>query len=187
MTRKSGHIWRIWVEMTQTLMPKSTKVAQIHLPECNSAKIRQIFLNFTKFAPKFAPKFRQNSPNLPKFVSQKGSNFEHPNSRESCSECGKTRKVWPLSRVSKDCKLQFLETFFERRDPSLRREREKVETERDKERETETELESVGVDNQSDTERERECGGDIERDRERERETPHGQRWEIGETTSVQK
>ena len=42
VTQKSGHIWRIWAEMTQTLMPKSTKVAQIHLPECNSAKIRQI-------------------------------------------------------------------------------------------------------------------------------------------------
>ena len=50
-TRKSGHIWRIWAEMTQTLMPKSTRVAQIHLPECNSAKIRQIS---AKFPPKFA-------------------------------------------------------------------------------------------------------------------------------------
>ena len=54
MTRKSGHIWRIWAEMTQTLMPKSTKVAQIHLPECNSAK----------FPPKFA-KIRQISARSP--------------------------------------------------------------------------------------------------------------------------
>ena len=51
MTRKSGHIWRIWAETTQTLMPKSTKVAQIHLPECNSVKIRQI-----------SAKIRQNFP-----------------------------------------------------------------------------------------------------------------------------
>ena len=47
--------------MTQTLMLKSTKAAQIHLPECNSAKIRQIS---AKFLPKFAkipPKIRQIS------------------------------------------------------------------------------------------------------------------------------
>ena len=70
LTRKSGHIWRVWAEMTQTIMPKSTKVGQIHLPECNSPK----------FA-KFPPKFRQNSPNFhpnsPNFVSQEGSNFQH--------------------------------------------------------------------------------------------------------------
>ena len=53
MTRKTGHIWRIWVEMTQTLMPKSTKVAQIHLPERSSARIRQI-----------SAKIRQNLPNV---------------------------------------------------------------------------------------------------------------------------
>ena len=47
VTQKSGHIWRIWAEMTQTLMPKLTKVAPIHLPECNSPK-------FAKFPPKFA-------------------------------------------------------------------------------------------------------------------------------------
>ena len=58
VTRKSGHIWRIWAEMTQTLMPKSTKVAQIHLPECDSAKFPP------KFA-KFARKIRQILPNLP--------------------------------------------------------------------------------------------------------------------------
>ena len=40
VTRKSGHMWRISAEMTQTPMPKSTKVAQIHWPERNSAKIR---------------------------------------------------------------------------------------------------------------------------------------------------
>ena len=51
VTRKSGHIWRIWAEMTQTLMPKSTKAAQIHLPECNSAK----------FPPEFRQNFRQIS------------------------------------------------------------------------------------------------------------------------------
>ena len=64
VTRKSGHIWRIWAEMSQTLMPKSTKVAQIHLPERNSAKSRQILLNFTKFPPKFvniSAKIRQIS------------------------------------------------------------------------------------------------------------------------------
>ena len=57
VTRKSGHIWQIWAEMTQMLMPKSTKVAQIHLSECNSAKFPP------KFA-KFPPNFRQNSPNF---------------------------------------------------------------------------------------------------------------------------
>ena len=46
VTRNSGHIWRMWAEMTQMLMPRSTKVAQIHLPECNSAKIRQISAKF---------------------------------------------------------------------------------------------------------------------------------------------
>ena len=51
MTRKSGHIWRIWAEMTQTLMPKSTTVAQIHLPECNTAKFSP---NSAKIPPKFA-------------------------------------------------------------------------------------------------------------------------------------
>ena len=57
--------------MTQTLMPKSTKVAQIHLPDWNSAKIRQISANICQISTKIC----QNSPN---FVSQKGSNFEHP-------------------------------------------------------------------------------------------------------------
>ena len=52
VTRKSGHIWRIWAEMTQTLMPKSTKVAQIHLP-CRM-QFRQNSPNFAKFPPKFA-------------------------------------------------------------------------------------------------------------------------------------
>ena len=61
VTRKSGHIWRIWAEMTQTLMPKSSKVAQIHLPECHSAKIRQ-----------------SSAKIPPNFVSQKSSDFEHP-------------------------------------------------------------------------------------------------------------
>ena len=63
-------------------MPKSTKVTQLHLPECNSAQIRQILLNFTKFC-QICAKIRQNLPNFcqnsPNFVSQKGSNFEHPN------------------------------------------------------------------------------------------------------------
>ena len=52
VTRKSGHIWRIWAEMTQMLMPKSTKVAQIHLPECNSAKICQISAKICQISAK---------------------------------------------------------------------------------------------------------------------------------------
>ena len=61
-TRKSGHIWRIWAERTQTLVPKSTKVAQIHLPERNSTKIRPISAKFfrQKLA-KIPPNFRQIS------------------------------------------------------------------------------------------------------------------------------
>ena len=42
------------------LMPKSTKVAQIQLPECNSTKIRQIFIEFHQISPNFRqilPKF----------------------------------------------------------------------------------------------------------------------------------
>ena len=61
--------------MTQTLMPKSAKVAQIQLPERNS---------------------RQNSPS---FVSQKGSNFEHP-------------KIPPSPKISENySKLQNFEFF----------------------------------------------------------------------------
>ena len=66
VTRKSGHTWRIWAEMTQTLMPKSTKVAQIHLPERNSAKIRQISAKIRQNSTKIRqdlPNFHQNSPN----------------------------------------------------------------------------------------------------------------------------
>ena len=58
VTRKSGHIWQIWAEMTQMLMPKSTKVAQIHLPECNSAKLRQISAKIRRISAKI----RQISP-----------------------------------------------------------------------------------------------------------------------------
>ena len=54
---ESGHIWRIWAEMTQTLMPKSTKVAQIRLPECNSPNSP----NFRQHFAKFAAKIRQIS------------------------------------------------------------------------------------------------------------------------------
>ena len=68
VTRKSGHIWRTWAEMTQTLMPKSTKVAQIHLPECNSAKIRQISAKIRQDLPNFRP----NSPKFAKFRFTKG-------------------------------------------------------------------------------------------------------------------
>ena len=63
VTQKSGHIWQIWAEMTQTLMPKSTKVAQIHLSECNSANTHQIF-------PKILPKFRQNLPQISAKIRQ---------------------------------------------------------------------------------------------------------------------
>ena len=74
VTRKSGHIWRIWAEMTQTLMPKSAKVAQIHLPIRQvSAKIR-LPPNFRQVSAKFPPKFAK----LAKFRFTKGSNFEHP-------------------------------------------------------------------------------------------------------------
>ena len=52
VARKSGHIWRIWAEVTQTLMSKSTKVAQIHLPECNFAKIRQISAKISQVSAK---------------------------------------------------------------------------------------------------------------------------------------
>ena len=59
-------------------MPKSTKVAQIHLPERNSAKIHQIS---AKIPPKSA-KIGQISTKIRQisqiFVSQKSSKFEHP-------------------------------------------------------------------------------------------------------------
>ena len=60
-TEKWAHL-RIWAEMTPMLMPKSTKVAQIHLPERNSAKIHQISPNFRQNSPKFV-KFPPISPN----------------------------------------------------------------------------------------------------------------------------
>ena len=70
MTRKSGHIWQIWAEMTQTPKPKSTKVAQIHLPECNSAKIRHKFCQILpNFLPNFPPKFAKFPPKFAK-ISQ---------------------------------------------------------------------------------------------------------------------
>ena len=59
--RKSGHIMRIWAEMTQTLMPKSTKVAQIHLPECNSGKICQISAKIRQNLQNFRQNSRQIS------------------------------------------------------------------------------------------------------------------------------
>ena len=64
MTRKSGHIWQIWAEMIQTLMPKSTKVAQIYLSECNCAKIRQISAKIRQISAEIcqiAAKIRQIS------------------------------------------------------------------------------------------------------------------------------
>ena len=70
VTLKSGHIWRTWAEITQTLMPESTKKAQIHLPECTSA--RQIS---AKIPPKFAKicaKFPPNFAKLAKFRFTKG-------------------------------------------------------------------------------------------------------------------
>ena len=66
VTRKSGHIWRIWAEMTQTLMPKSTKVAQIHLPECNSRQNSR-------------QNSCQNSAKLAKFRFTKGLQLWTPN------------------------------------------------------------------------------------------------------------
>ena len=80
--RKGGHIWRIWAVTTQTLMPKSTKVAQIHLPECISAKISATFPQNLR---QNLPNFGQKSPNLPNFVSKKGSNFEHPTQEQKSS------------------------------------------------------------------------------------------------------
>ena len=55
VTRKSGHIRQILAEMTQMLMPKSTKVAQIHLSECNSARIRQISTKIRQISAKIRP------------------------------------------------------------------------------------------------------------------------------------
>ena len=101
VTRKSGHIWRIWAEMTQTPTPKSNKVAQIHLPECNSAKIRQILLNFTKFrqmSAKCPPKLCQSSAQIRQnLVSQKGSNFEHPSLSKKQKHVRKYHITWPRS------------------------------------------------------------------------------------------
>ena len=54
VTRKSGHIWRIWPQMTQTVMPKSSKVAQI--PTVARLQFRQN-------SPSFRPNSRQISPN----------------------------------------------------------------------------------------------------------------------------
>ena len=56
--------------MTQTLiiMPKSTKAAQIHLPERNSAKLRQISAKIRQIR-QISAKIRQNLPSLlPKFA-----------------------------------------------------------------------------------------------------------------------
>ena len=47
--------------MAQTLMPKSTKVAQIHLPECNSAKIRQISAKIRQISQN---SFQKRAPTL---------------------------------------------------------------------------------------------------------------------------
>ena len=71
VARKSGQIWRIWAEMTQTLMPKSAKVAQIHLPECNS---RQNSPSFRQNSAKFPPSFRQNSAKFPPSFRQNSPN-----------------------------------------------------------------------------------------------------------------
>ena len=97
VTWKSWHIWRLWAEMTQTPMPKSTKVAQIHLPERNSAKICQILLNLTKSPPKFAKscqissKIRQISRNS----FHKRANFEHPRTFANAPQqvCGADRRA----------------------------------------------------------------------------------------------
>ena len=55
VTRKSGHTWRIWAEMTQTPLPKSTKVApnslaraQFHQNSPNLAEFHQISANIRK-------------------------------------------------------------------------------------------------------------------------------------------
>ena len=52
MTRKSGHIWRIWPEMTPKFIPKPTKVTQIH--SIVRLQVRQNSPTFAKFPPTFA-------------------------------------------------------------------------------------------------------------------------------------
>ena len=102
LTRKSGHIWRIWAEMTQTLMPKSTKVAQIHLPERNSAEIRQVsaksrhWPNFRQNSPKFA-KFPPKFAKLAKFRFTKGNQARPEPPFAECTFCGCLSMFYPIS------------------------------------------------------------------------------------------
>ena len=85
VTRKGGHIWRIWAEMSQTPHAKINQncpnsLARVQFRQ-NSPNFRQISAKFRQKSPNFrqnSPNFRQNSPNWSNFVSLKGSSFEHP-------------------------------------------------------------------------------------------------------------
>ena len=88
MTWKSGRIGRIWPEMAQKLRPASTKVAQVDLQGCNSAKFwwqfrQKIRQKIRQLSPKFT-KFRQISTKMPNVVAQKGCNFEHLTCENFC-------------------------------------------------------------------------------------------------------
>ena len=64
VTRKSGHIWRSWPEMTQKFMPISAKVAQSHSISIAGGKPAKMNQN----SRQNSPDFRQNSPTLVKLA-----------------------------------------------------------------------------------------------------------------------